>query len=284
MIAAIVLMTLCSPVQDANELTAALKQLTTQDVTVEIEGTIPLPEGLPIVKGQTYNLTMIGGTLDFDRCKPDGYPVRSKSLTMIGVTISDYEGNSQAIDLQDVQAATFLNCSFRRIARVVQAPLKTPTTQASDTVYPQAIGGWGGNAEIVITGCAFEDVGGAQVRWSHPIYLHEKNVTIANCVFTRCGGGVNITTTDRPVLFVGNLWQDAVRGNESYTTWEYPDWWYSGQHIPAVVVGDTITGPVRWVWSGYTDRVVQVGNDWSKAQPTQGVYWPNAATKPEGEK
>lgn len=271
---------LAAPVKDASELTSSLQQLQNRDVVVEIQGVIPLPDGLPIIKGQKHDLLMIGGTLDFTDCKPDGYPVRAKSLTMIGVTISDYEGNSQAIDLQDVQAATFVNCAFRRIARVVQAPLRTPTTQASDTVYPQAIGGWGGNAEILITGCAFEDVGGAQVRWSHPVYLHAKNVTIANCVFTRCGGGVNVTTTDRPVLFVGNLWQEAVRGNESYTSWEYSDWWWAGQHIPAVVVGNVVTGPVRWVWSGYTDRVVQVDNDWSKAQPTHGVWWPT--TQPGG--
>lgn len=280
----LLLLLLASPVRDANELTAEIRKLQTQDVTIEIEGTIKLPEGLPIVKGQGHDLIITGGTLNFDRCWPDGFPVRAKSLTIIGTSITDYEGSSQALDLQDVQAASFINCSFRRIARVVQAPLKTPTTQASDTIYPQAIGGWGGNAEIIITGCAFEDVGGAQVRWSHPIYLHEKNVTIANCTFTRCGGGVNVTTTDRPVLFVGNLWQDSIRGNESYTSWEFPDWWWSGQHLPAVVASNTVVGPVRWVWSGYTDRVVQIGNDWSKAKPTMGVWWPTATTRPDAEK
>jgi hypothetical protein len=264
---------LLAGVASESDLKSELSKLDTQDVSITIEGTIKLPSGLPIVRGNEHHLTVKGGTLDFSGCVPDGWPIRCRSLTLSGVTIQDYEGHSQAIDLQSTERVVIAGCTFQRIGRNVYPPLRVPTTQASDTIYSQAIGGWSGKSDVRIHGCLFIDVGGGQVRYSHPVYLRERAVIVTGCTFRRCGGSVALEADGIGPIFSGNTWEAATRGNELYVSWQYPDFWYGGGK-PAVVVNNRIIGPVRWVWGGYCEKVVQYNNDWSAAEPSEGVWWP----------
>jgi len=61
------------------------------------------------------------------------------------------------------------------------------------------------------------------------------------------------------------------RPSVRWVTWETPDFGY-GASRPALVVGNTVRGPVRWVRSGHCERVVERGNDWSAAEPTEGLW------------
>ncbi len=270
-------------VTDRNGLQKAFDQLATQDITVEVEGVIPIKgHSVETPMKAPHSLTMYGvtpgaGFSNGEMVLPDwSKPIPWFALIRLSnarAVLSDLEfsrceRSGAAVEVYKLDNLTCRNVTFDAIGMFRLPSATTQPTQASQTVYRQCV--YGSADVAVFSHCQFRRFGWAWRFWEHAVYLQSKRAVFTDCTFAEGGQALAV---DGDVTVLNCTMSNPHKGRANDDSYDYPAIWSFHPTSRVTAIGNVFSGNWGLLCTGQPGPSVFLFNDYSKATFTTKQVW-----------